>query len=660
MAATSGNGNISTLIDLLNGGKATFTITATVDSSVATGTAVANTASVFAPFDRDDQKSADNFATDVITVRPPRNFIIFVADGLRGSAVDAFLQSTDALHSVEQNGVSFANSHAIFPTFTTPNGAAIATGHFPGDTGDFSNTIFAGFGVASNSGSPVPFIENDPILGDIDEHFGGNFLDEETLLQFARSVGYNTAAVGKLGPTAIQDVSQVNRSDGAYVNNPPQTAIIDDSTFSSTGVPVSSTILSALQAAGLPTTAALSTLRNQPSGNNTTPGTSNVNDVQQQYFTDAITKAILPTFVNGTSGAVNPFGLVYWSRDPDGTQHNNGDSLNSLTPGINGPTSQASIKNASDNLQQILDYLRNTDDPNNPGHKLIDNTDIFVTADHGFGTISRFNLDTVNDKKVSDYASTQTYFTIGVNSSTGATSGLRQDVNSGFLPPGFLAIDIHKTLFPTLPMFDPDATLNITRDATTGQVTGGKFVPVDETLRLDDPANVVVVKDTVTNTFKLGREQHPINGNAIITVDPSGSVLNFNQAKVIVAANGGSDLIYVPDHDAATVRNIVDFLSKQDYTSGLFVDTDTYGNVPGAVPQGHRPVWLDEPAQAGDRHQLPLVQQQPERPQRHHVGHRDRRYWPAAGSGDARLVRAAGHVQLHGGDRAGLQDALRR
>ena len=581
VAATSGTGDISTKVNLLNGGTTTFTITATVDSSVATGTTVANTASVLAPSDRDDQNLADNFATDVITVRPPRNFIIFVADGLRGSAVDAFLQSTDALRSVEQNGVSFANSHAIFPTFTTPNGAAIATGHFPGDTGDFSNTIFTGFGVASNNGSPVPFVENDPILGDIDEHFEGNFLDEESLLQFARSVGYNTAAVGKLGPAAIQDVSQVNRSNGVYVNNPPQTVIIDDSTFSSAGVPISSTVLSALQAAGLPTTAALSTLRNQPSGTNTTAGTSNVNDVQQQYFTDAITKAILPTFESGST--VNPFGLVYWSRDPDGTQHNNGDSLNSLTPGINGPTSQASIKNASNNLQQLLDYLRNTDDPNNPGHKLIDNTDVFVTADHGFGTITKSNLDTTNTAKISDYASTQTYFTISVNSNTGATSGLRQDVNSGFLPPGFLAIDIHQALFPSLPMFDPDATLNISRDATTGQVTGGKFVPVDETLRLDNPANVVIVKDTVTNTFKLGREQHPINGNAIITVDPSGSVLDFNQAKVIVAANGGSDLIYVPDHDPTTVQKIVDFLSKQDYTSGLFVDTDTYGNVPGAL-----------------------------------------------------------------------------
>src|SRR5262249_37214375 len=137
----------------------------------------------------------------------------------------------DALYDLQHGGTSFANSHSIFPTFTTPNAAAIATGHYPGDTGDFSNTIFTGFGLASNSGSPVPFIENDQILGDIDNNFGGNFLDEQTLREIARQAGYDTAAVGKLGPTAIQDVSQVDRTNNQFVNNPPQTVIIDDNTF---------------------------------------------------------------------------------------------------------------------------------------------------------------------------------------------------------------------------------------------------------------------------------------------------------------------------------------------------------------------------------------------------------------------------------------------
>ena len=64
-------------------------------------------------------------------------------------------------------------------------------------------------------------------------------------------------------------------------------------------------------------------------------------------------KAILPAF----KASGKPFVLVFWSRDPDGTQHNQGDSLNSLTPGINGPTSRAAVKNADNNLKQILDFI---------------------------------------------------------------------------------------------------------------------------------------------------------------------------------------------------------------------------------------------------------------------------------------------------------------
>ena len=53
-----------------------------------------------------------------------------------------------------------------------------------------------------------------------------------------------------------------------------------------------------------------------------------------------------------------PFVMVFWSRDPDGTQHNQGDSLGRLVPGINGPTSLAAIRNADDNLARLLAALK--------------------------------------------------------------------------------------------------------------------------------------------------------------------------------------------------------------------------------------------------------------------------------------------------------------
>jgi hypothetical protein len=128
----------------------------------------------------------------------PHNLILFVPDGLRAQAVTP--QSAPTMAAVRDQGVNFANPHSLFPTFTMPNSSGLATGHFLGDTGAFSNAIFTGYPVAAADGSMTPFIESDPILGDIDAHFSGNFVDEDTILLSARHQGFSTAAIGKLGP----------------------------------------------------------------------------------------------------------------------------------------------------------------------------------------------------------------------------------------------------------------------------------------------------------------------------------------------------------------------------------------------------------------------------------------------------------------------------
>jgi len=473
-----------------------------------------------------------------------RNVIIFVADGLRYDSVNSVDAPT--LLALREAGVNFKNGHSLFPTFTTPNASAIATGHYLGDTGDFSNTIFSGYPIFDSGnfgmlpGTLTPFVENDLILGDLDTHFGGNFLNEETLLELARLNGYNTASVGKLGPVAIQDVSQLLPANRAFTV--PQTVFIDDATGSAAGIPLRSEIATALTTAGLATIspnrsngcAATAQCNNGFSGNNVSAGTTSPNTVQQQYFVDTLTKAILPTFAkNG-----KPFAAVYWSRDPDGTQHNQGDSLNKLSPGINGPTSKAAIRNADANLQQILGYLFA-----NP--KLAANTDIFITSDHGFATISKHEVDAVGTATKA-YAATLTY-----KDATG-----RVEVNPGFLPVGFLAIDLAHTL--GLPLFDPDVQIT---DGTGRKV----YEPVDPT----------AAQQTATV------RQHPAAGNGLIGA--SGAILETTDAKVVVAANGGSDLIYVPDGNYQRIAQIVRFLAQQDYVGSIFVD-DVYGSFPGALP----------------------------------------------------------------------------
>ena len=414
----------------------------------------------------------------------PHNLILFVADGLRFSSVNDSTAPTMA--AITREGVSLRNSHALFPTFTTANASAMATGHMLGDTGNFSNTICAGFEVPGAGNSLTPFLENDVVLGDIDEHFAGNYLNEATILKLARDKGYSTAAIGKIGPALIFDPTERTGN---------QTILIDDATGSPRGIPLSAEVIDRLKAAELP----LSTPprgANGKAGNVNTPGTLSANVSQQDYFATITTRVVLPMFKDRNK----PFVLVFWSRDPDGSQHNQGDSLNSLVPGINGPTSLAAIRNADDNLARIRSALSELG--------LLDTTNIIVTSDHGFSTISK-------------------------ESQTSSTVKTRfSDTLDGHLPLGFVALDLAHAL--KLPLIDPD----------------------DNYKTLPDGA-------------------HTKYGNGLIGGDR-------NKPKVVVATNGGSDLIYLPDGDKAIAKRVIDFLLTQDYVSGIFVDS-TLGKYPGTL-----------------------------------------------------------------------------
>src|SRR5450432_1622393 len=92
----------------------------------------------------------------------PHNLILFVPDGLRALKVTP--ETAPAMAEIRDQGVNFKNSHSLFPTFTTANASAMATGHYLGDTGDFSNTIYTARPVTAAGGTVTPFLESDPVL----------------------------------------------------------------------------------------------------------------------------------------------------------------------------------------------------------------------------------------------------------------------------------------------------------------------------------------------------------------------------------------------------------------------------------------------------------------------------------------------------------------
>ena len=222
-----------------------------------------------------------------------------------------------------------------------------------------------------------------------------------------------------------------------------------------------------------------------------------------------------------------PFVLVFWSRDPDGTQHNQGDSLGQLTPGINGPTSLAAIKNADDDLARIraaLDELG-----------LAATTDIIVSADHGFATIAKESKTSAAPRKA-HYA----------------------DVPEGLLPPGFVALDLAEAL------------------------------------------SAAALRSRTTRTRRSPPAHHPKRGNALIGNDPA-------HPDFVVAANGGSDLVYLPSGDRSSPARVVDALLEAGLCQRPLRRRRARQHPRHAAAERDRPERHRADAVAGDRRQFPLL-----------------------------------------------------
>ena len=409
--------------------------------------------------------------------------------------------------------------------------------------------------------SLTPFLESDPVLGDVDEHFSGDYLNQETIMRAARAAGMSTATIGKLGPALIFDHTE---------RNGEQTIVIDDSTGRAGGIPLGAEMQKRLKAAGLDVQAPTRG-ENGKAGDFQTPGTLVANTIQQTYFVNATTKVVLPLFKERGK----PFMLVFWSRDPDGTQHNQGDSLGRLLPGINGPTSLAAIRNADDDLAALLAALKSLG--------LDATTDVIVTADHGFATISK--------ESATSFAATQSY----------------KDVPPHLLPPGFVAIDMAHGL--GMRLLDPDDKY---REVAAGS--------------------------------------HPSRGDGLI----GGDKLN---PEVVVAANGGSDLVYLPAGDKALARKVVDILAAQDYVSGLFV-SDDLGPIPGTLPISAIDLKGSAVTPLPGRGQLPHVLDRLRRSA--HLRGGVGRHRPAARTGHARDVQPCRYDHCRCGDRTRFPRGLHR
>jgi arylsulfatase A-like enzyme len=213
---------------------------------------------------------------------------------------------------------------------------------------------------------------------------------------------------------------------------------------------------------------------------------------------------------------------VLWLRDPDTTQHQYG---------IGSPNWHAAVRSSDEVLGRVLAKLDAL------GRRAA--TDIIVVSDHGHSNVSGpqdlFPLRTVRGGALGDIAP-----------NGHSTSGMVR-IADLMRRAGF-------TVFDGL---------------------GCTMIPIATGIRRD--GSPVYPTQTDRDGSVCGKEGQRYQAPA------SKVPAQLPPRAIVVAVNGGSDYLYVPDHDRAVIEKAVIFLQSRVEVGAIFVD-DRYGKLAGTLP----------------------------------------------------------------------------
>ena len=479
--------------------------------------------------------------------------IIMVWDGLRPDSINP--TDTPNLYALRQQGVNFVDNHSTYPTFTMMNGSSFATGSFPKTAGFYGNTFWTP--PQAGAAQPIPvgkgaaganqdyvnpvFTEDYAVLTTLNDYYGGQLLLVKTLFKTAQDAGLTTVAIGKSGAAYIQDINR----GGYFVDENavlPQ-SLATELQAANFALPLNTTFayppgtITLAAANGTPTARAGALTFALPNGVQARDATDSTQgapeDAANKYMLSLFTQYILPKKLPDLS--------LIWFRTPDNTEHAYG-------PG------SANYKKALASQDARLGELQAALKAN----ALDTSTNIIVVSDHGHNNVSGptrfFPLRAITPSTTVTGSTT--------NASLGAIDPINGfsvsgDVRSADLLTyaGFKAYDGNGC--STTPMAgikaDGSAVYPVGVDAagTLCGTAGAKYQAASATL------------PTPVASFRVPA-----------TLPAQG---------IVVAANGGSDYFYVPDHDATTITSLVRFLQSRQEFGAIFVDS-RYGALPGTLP----------------------------------------------------------------------------
>src|SRR5436190_17988395 len=275
--------------------------------------------------------------TSIYAASETRHVVLVVWDGMRPDFVTEKYAPT--LEKLAHNGVRFRNHHAVYPTATDVNGAALATGCYPNRNGLAANLEFR---PAINSRQSIDMGDPDSIKrgGEIS---GSKYLAVPTFVELLRTAGKKVALVGAKSVAMLFD--RGNDWTVVRIKGKPLTIF--------EAAPLG-------PAAREEMTKLLGPIPDDPQAK-----TAQRNDFATRALTEFFWRDGIPDF------------SLLWLSEPDLSEHN-------YAPGS--PEALVAIKAVDDDRAMVRSALEKK--------KVRDSTDILVVSDHGFSTIRR-SIDVV-------------------------------------------------------------------------------------------------------------------------------------------------------------------------------------------------------------------------------------------------------------------------
>jgi arylsulfatase A-like enzyme len=256
-----------------------------------------------------------------------RLVLVLVVDGLRPDSITA--EDTPTLFRLRAEGVDLVNSHAVFPTVTRVNAAAIATGTQPGTNGLVGNRMFVPAvdeRRAFDTGNHRNFLA-------LDRATGGRVLQAPTLAERLHARGLRLAGVssGSTGSAFLLNPKSIT-GVGALVNG-----YLDPSQTVAYPAPVGDAVLARFGPAP----------EKAPGGARFDACVSWTQRVLREY--------VLPELA--------PDVVIDWLTEPDHSQHH---------AGVGSPAAREALRNDDREIARLLAGLDAA------------RTSVLVVSDHGF------------------------------------------------------------------------------------------------------------------------------------------------------------------------------------------------------------------------------------------------------------------------------------